>query len=366
MPRGTHCELLHHMATARREILPVSRGSLLAVLAGLRPFRASPWPSETNPAAAHITPHPCRRPCWNRLCATSPGWGPWSRTAGTGRSGGSPRGAGRFTSSSTRAGMRDRWRRAFRGSPAAREFFRLQWLQKAGIPAPRAVALLNGFTLNERRGDAVILEAIEPSTPLDVLLTEAELEGREVEGHRGLAEQVIEIVHALGKAGLGHEDLHLGNFLVQSGKVYLIDAYAVRRGGLRQADVLHLGASVRRFATTTDLLRGWRRLGGGDSGERRARQAPAGEQRGQRPALAGRAEARPRRRPALRPAADRRLARRLLPPGQAPPPLVPRQPAGGERAGLARGLAAAPDAARGRQPHGAEARPQRRRRWRAR
>jgi len=105
-------------------------------------------------------------------------------------------------------------RRTFRGSPAAREFFRLQWLQKAGIPAPRAVALLNGFTLNEQRGDAVILEAIEPSVPLDALLTEAELEGRAVAGHRSLAAQVIEIVHALGKAGLGHDDLHLGNFLV--------------------------------------------------------------------------------------------------------------------------------------------------------
>ncbi len=36
-----------------------------------------------------------------------------------------------------RSGLRDAWRRLFRGSPAAREFQRLQWLQKAGINAPR-------------------------------------------------------------------------------------------------------------------------------------------------------------------------------------------------------------------------------------
>ena len=33
------------------------------------------------------------------------------------------------------------------------------------------------------------------------------------------------------------------------GKVFLIDAYAIRRGGLRMADVMQLGASVSRFAT---------------------------------------------------------------------------------------------------------------------
>ena len=167
-----------------------------------------------------------------------------------------------------RGGFRDRWRRRFRGSPAAREFFRLQWLQKAAIPAPRAVAYLAGFRLQGRAGDAVILEAIEPSVPLDEYLNQRELEGKPVAEHRQLADALIELVYALGKAGLGHDDLHLGNFLLHNGKVYLIDAYAVRKGGLRQADVLQLGASVSRFATTTDLLRGWRRFGGGEPGVR--------------------------------------------------------------------------------------------------
>lgn len=142
------------------------------------------------------------------------------------------------------------------------EFFRLQWLQKAQIAAPRAMALLNGFNLGDQTGDAVILEAIEPSITLDQLLNRHELDGQCHIDHYNLAAQVIELVYALGKAGLGHSDLHLGNFLLHKEKVYLIDAYAIRRGGLKQAHVLHLGASVARFATTADIVRGWKRLGG--------------------------------------------------------------------------------------------------------
>jgi tRNA A-37 threonylcarbamoyl transferase component Bud32 len=158
---------------------------------------------------------------------------------------------------------RDWWRRRFRGSPAAREFYRLQWLQKAKVPAPRAVAYLGGFTLAGAKGDAVILHAIEPSVTLDQLLNEQALAGNYPPAQRRrLADQLIELVHQLGAAGYGHDDLHLGNFLLHDGKLFLIDAYAVRKGGLRTADVLLLGASVSRFAATTDLVRGWRRLVG--------------------------------------------------------------------------------------------------------
>ena len=158
---------------------------------------------------------------------------------------------------------RDWWRRQLRGSPAGNEFQRLQWLQKAKVPAPRAVAQLVGFVLDGRKGDAVLLQAIEPSVPLDQLLNDQALPGEHPpHDRRRIADQLIELVYQLGVAGLGHDDLHLGNFLLSDGKLYLIDAYAVRRGGLRTADVMWLGASVSRFATTTDLLRGWRKLVG--------------------------------------------------------------------------------------------------------
>jgi tRNA A-37 threonylcarbamoyl transferase component Bud32 len=97
--------------------------------------------------------------------------------------------------------------------------------------------------------------------PLDQLLIEAELSGQQVPNHRWLMQQVLSIVRQLGAAGLGHEDLHLGNFLLHGNKLYLLDAYAVRAGGLRMRDLLMLGHSARRFATTADIVRGWNEVG---------------------------------------------------------------------------------------------------------
>jgi tRNA A-37 threonylcarbamoyl transferase component Bud32 len=164
-----------------------------------------------------------------------------------------------------KGGVRDRWRRRLRGSPAMREFLRLQWLQKADIPAPRAAAVLMGLRLNDRKGDAVVLDAIEPSVQLDVHLNDLSRRGETAPNHRALSRQVRELIQTLGKAGLGHSDLHLGNFLVHDGKLFLLDAYAVRQGGLRMRDILQLAHSVSRYATRTDLLRGWFALGGADA-----------------------------------------------------------------------------------------------------
>ena len=155
----------------------------------------------------------------------------------------------------------DTWRRLFRGSPAFREFERLQRLQKAAIPAPRAVAYLAGLRVADRVGDAVILEALEPSVQLDLYLNDHELRAAPLPDRRRLSEQVRTLVHQLAKAGLGHEDLHLGNFLLHRGKVYLLDGYAVRTGGMVQDDLFRLGHSASRFATRGELVRGWKLLG---------------------------------------------------------------------------------------------------------
>ena len=162
-----------------------------------------------------------------------------------------------------RGGARDRFRRLFRGSPAVMEFTRLQRLQKAGVPAAHAVAMMVGFRLQGRVGDVVILDAIEPAVPLDRYLLDLDLRGEDVPDHLELAAQVRAIVLKLGRAKLGHEDLHLGNFLLSDGKLFLLDGYAVRPGGMRLADLLLLGHSTRRWATTADLQRGWDELGPG-------------------------------------------------------------------------------------------------------
>jgi tRNA A-37 threonylcarbamoyl transferase component Bud32 len=162
-----------------------------------------------------------------------------------------------------------RLKRLVRGNPALREFVRLQWLQKAQIPAPRAVAHLNGFRLNGQIGDAAILEAIEPAVALDQYLNDFARRGEVAPDYRRIVDEVLGIVNKLAKAGLGHGDLHLGNFLLKDGKLYLLDAYAVRAGGMREKDLLQLGHSVNRHATVTDLQRGWDLLGPGGAMPRR-------------------------------------------------------------------------------------------------
>jgi tRNA A-37 threonylcarbamoyl transferase component Bud32 len=156
-------------------------------------------------------------------------------------------------------------KRMLRGNPAMREFTRLIALQKAAVPSPRATAVLSGFRVDQTLGDAVILEGIEPAVQLDHYLSELELGAEAVPHRRELAGQVIDLVRRLSRARLGHSDLHLGNFLLKEGKVYLLDGYAVGTGGLREKDVLLLGHSARRFATTTELLRGWRELTTGEA-----------------------------------------------------------------------------------------------------
>lgn len=158
--------------------------------------------------------------------------------------------------------IRDLFRRFTRGSPAVLEFTRLQDLQRAGIPAPRAVAVLMGFRLRGQRGDAVIMEAIEPSIQLDQYLSEFEQRGERAPNHRDLSRQVRELVHQLAGARLGHEDLHLGNLLLKDGKVHLLDGYAVR-WGMRARDIYRLAHSATPFVTVTDLLRGWKLLAAG-------------------------------------------------------------------------------------------------------
>ena len=154
-------------------------------------------------------------------------------------------------------------KKLFRGSPAMHEFLRLQWLQKAGVAAPHAVAVLMGFKIGPRVGDAVLIDAIEPAVTLDRYFNNLHLAGDRAPDHRQIAQKLRDLVYALGHAKLGHSDLNLGNFLMQGEKLFLLDGYAVRKEGLRKKDILQLGHSAARYATSADLARGWIKLGDG-------------------------------------------------------------------------------------------------------
>jgi tRNA A-37 threonylcarbamoyl transferase component Bud32 len=159
---------------------------------------------------------------------------------------------------------RSGWKRIFRGNPASREFYRLQALQKARVAAPRAVAQLVGFKLQGVEGDAVILEAIEPALPLDQYVNQFLQAGDPIPNHYAIVQKIIELLHQLRQAKLGHDDLHLGNLMLNpAGEVFLLDGYAVRYGGLKTNDLLRLDHSVRAVATRADVQRSWNELGPG-------------------------------------------------------------------------------------------------------
>ena len=152
-------------------------------------------------------------------------------------------------------------KRLLRGSLAGREFARLVALQKAQIAAPRAVAQLVGFTINGVKGDAVILQAIEPAIPLDQYVQDFSWRGEAIPDHGALAAKIRYLLRQLRRAALRHSDLHLGNLLLREGEIFLLDGYAVRLDGLKAEDVFNLGHSVSGIATRSDLWRTWEELG---------------------------------------------------------------------------------------------------------
>lgn len=144
-----------------------------------------------------------------------------------------------------------------------RMFKGLQELQKAKVPALRAVAMLSGFRIDDGQssiGDAVIVEFPAATVGLDQYLQELWTRGADVPDRRQLALQLREVLVGAGNAGLGLRELTLGSFVLSAGRVLIGDGSIVRRGGLRQDDLLSLAHSARRFATRLELLRAWSEL----------------------------------------------------------------------------------------------------------
>ena len=183
-----------------------------------------------------------------------------------------------------RHGCRDAFRRLSRGSPARMEFERLQWLQKADIPAPRVVAALYGFHLSGRTGDAVILHAVEPSVQLDHYLNAYELQRRSRPAPPRLGRPGPIAGEAAGQGRARARGPAPGQ-LPSEGRQACICSTATRsaRAGCGSATCCCSGHSVRRFATLTDIVRGWKELGPGGP--------LPGEQPGVAPALGRLSEA---------------------------------------------------------------------------
>ncbi|MBC8108925.1 MAG: hypothetical protein H7Z14_20235 [Anaerolineae bacterium] len=146
-------------------------------------------------------------------------------------------------------------------NPALRELQRFQQLQKAGVRSQRAISAMVGFRLGEERGDALLLESVEPSISLEQLLIDSEVNASPIPHRKRLLNQLIEISQQLAKAGLGHDRLEIENFVVHADNLYLVEASGVRRGGLRMKQLLRLASSASRFATRSDYVRAAMALG---------------------------------------------------------------------------------------------------------
>jgi Lipopolysaccharide kinase (Kdo/WaaP) family len=143
------------------------------------------------------------------------------------------------------------------GNAALRSFFFMQQLQKASVPSPRAVAVLQGFRIDGKTGDALIAETLEPAISLDRYVQEHS------EQCRQLARQVCAILRQIGQLKFGHRKLELRSFVVRDGTVYIRDAENIRARGLRTKDLMRLEHSARRWLSRSELLRCWLSLDGG-------------------------------------------------------------------------------------------------------
>jgi tRNA A-37 threonylcarbamoyl transferase component Bud32 len=146
---------------------------------------------------------------------------------------------------------------------AIREFRGLTQLQKAQIPSAHAVAMLSGFRVKGALGDAVVLNHLEGAERLDRYLAGFDARGEAVPLRRDLARQVRSIAMQLGRAKLGHRKLGLDQFLLCGQQLHLTGGEYIHTGGLRMNDVLHLGHSAARFASSAEMLRAWQTLGPG-------------------------------------------------------------------------------------------------------
>jgi hypothetical protein len=142
------------------------------------------------------------------------------------------------------------------------EFVRFQQMQRAAVPVPRAIAHLAGLRIGQQLGDALIVEAISGAGPLGTFLRERRLSGQPLPAsqRRAIAAGLVEILYGIGRARFGHPSLSLDSFLVRDDRLWLLDVRQLRRGGLRLAHLFSFAHDAARFATRTELLRGWLRL----------------------------------------------------------------------------------------------------------
>jgi hypothetical protein len=133
------------------------------------------------------------------------------------------------------------------GSPAARIFITLQSLQKAGIPARRVVAQLNGFVIAGTKGDACIVMHDERIVPL----ADGTIDRRDVIAQ--LSKRLVDLQSHM----LCPTPLDAACFALR-GKEVIVDApLRPHAGHVTRERLYELARSVLGQTTATERLRVW-------------------------------------------------------------------------------------------------------------
>lgn len=112
-----------------------------------------------------------------------------------------------------------RWKRNL-----LRDLNGINLLRKAEMPTP---AILLQTTTEDSRGGVLIIEYLQQGTTLGTLLESAANEA-EIDDVMKLAVKTIALCH---QAGLWQKDIHLGNFMLAAGVVYLLDGGDIKANG---------------------------------------------------------------------------------------------------------------------------------------
>lgn len=139
-------------------------------------------------------------------------------------------------------------RRQLRTSRALNCWWAAAWLRDASIDTPRPVAVLEERYWRVLRGRSYLVCKFIDGETLDKVLGRQALEGPV--GHDELIAQAAGIIRRLREHGIVHGDLKATNFVVQGGRVFLLDLDAARRASGRRL-AAGLDKDLRRF------LRNW-------------------------------------------------------------------------------------------------------------
>lgn len=130
----------------------------------------------------------------------------------------------------------NRWKRAM-----LRDIGGINSLKQAHIPTP---GLLFQTTTSDNKAGVLVIEYLRSGTSLETLYEEA----RGDETRAEILEMGVKAIAACHRAGLWQSDIHLGNFMLDAGIVYVLDGAGIKEGSTGRGNSLDADTRLQNFA----------------------------------------------------------------------------------------------------------------------